>query len=651
MMLNNPQIPIKVLCNGETEPFENFYGAFGYGNTDFTYTAPYKRQYQYLASYHNHGRFMRIHNILTSHGEGDKYFLENNQDYGNPQHEGQSIPVVDYFYDKVVSRDETGTLMYNWEVVDRVYDIIVGANMKLIVEACYIPSALRSHPSAPSYDIANYREWHDLIRNFVSHLVDRYGIDEVRTWYFEVWNEPDNVSEWVARPEYFLALYDYFVDAVKSVDNKIKVGGPAVKQHFGDFGIGAISIFKAFMEHCSKGINYKSGVIGSPIDFISIHCKGGRPGFSKNPSTQIMFDSIAEYATILEDYPQYKDVEFFNDESDVVWSGNLGVKDESWLNFRNTHYFPGFVCKMVNQYITIVRKKLGLNLTIADSDNCHLHWERSLFSGNRSQFTPLFTYPSTDLLRKSIFNAYVLLGKLGPDMIPVESDSKEFGSKFGALATRSESSVVSVMLWNFEDGIEDDINERTIDLQLLDLPLSVPARLVHYRIDKHHSNVHQAWRDIERPSSPDLAQIEFLRSKEHLEMLEPIKDIPITKDYTLTVTLPMHSVSLVMIVPMGSKTLDTPTKLQATKEIGANDNEQVFLWWDPIYSEKLSHYKVYRREVDATEYVEISTDFQVDISVYVDASIQKNVSYEYVVAAVDYFENVSDQSSSVVVKV
>nr|WP_319472811.1 hypothetical protein [uncultured Sphaerochaeta sp.] len=649
MMPNNVEIPIEVFCSGKPEAFDNFYGAFGYGNTDFTYTAPYKRQYQYLSAYHNHGKYMRIHNILTSHGQGDKFFIEDGQNYGNPQHDGQPTPPEHYYYDKVVSRDESGALRYNWETVDQAYDVIVGSNMKLIVEACYIPSALRSHPSAPSYDLADYNEWHDFIFEFVTHLISRYGLEEVRTWYFEVWNEPDNVKEWVEKPAYFLALYDYFVAAVKGVDEKLKVGGPAVKQHFGSFGAGAITIFKAFMDHCSKGINYKNGMKGSPLDFISIHCKGGRPGFSRNPSTQTMFDSIKEYAEILEDYPEFKSLEFFNDESDVVWSGNLGVDNESWLNFRNTHYFPGFVCKMVNQYITIVRKELGLNLTIVDSDNCHLHWEKRLFSGNRSQFTPFFTYPSTDLLRKSIFNAYILLGKLGNEMIPVASATDEFGNKFGALATRSSSGVFSVMVWNFEDGIEDDINERTINLNFSDLNVPVSSKLVHYRIDKHHSNAHQVWAEMGKPKRPTLSQIEGLRSREHLEMLEPVKDIAKTTDLFLALDMPMHSISLVMIVPANGEVLDTPSMLEGSREIGGNGNEQVFLSWSPIKSDRFSYYEVYRREVGTEKYTKISTDYSVDISVYVDSTVQHQVSYEYVVTAVDYFGHTSNKSSSVVI--
>ena len=87
-------------------------------------------------------------------------------------------------------------------------------------------------------------------------------------------------------------------------------------------------------------MNYKSGRFGTRIDFISVHCKAGYPK-DTNPNTDVMFDWVKRYSALIKNYPEFNDVEFINDESDIVWDGNLGVWMKSWLNFRNTHYAPG----------------------------------------------------------------------------------------------------------------------------------------------------------------------------------------------------------------------------------------------------------------------------------------------------------------------
>lgn len=612
--------------------FNHFYRAVGYANVDFTYTAPFRKMYDHLSSFHNAPKYMRLHNILTAHGRGDYYLLQEGSDYGNPADQTAR-------FDKVVSLTDDGQLSFDWEVVDRVYDIFVEHNIKPIVETQHVPTCL-VNPDSLDYrhePPQNYQQWGEVIRAFTQHVVDRYGIDEVREWYFEIWNEPDNSAIFRDDPRYFMALYDYMENAIHSVDSTLKVGGPATKQ-----AEPAFDLFEAFLKHCASEPNYVTGEIGTRVDFISVHCKGGRPPEVFCPSTLVMFDSLRRYLDIIKQFPEYDGIEFVNDESDVVWRGNNGGKDFNWLNFRNTHYFAGFVCKMVNLYCDIVEDEYQANLTIVDSDNCHLQWERYLFSGNRSQFTPLLTYPSTDIIKKSVFNAYVLLSRLGDERLAVHSDVDGFGDKFGVLPTRADDTL-SLMIWNFEDGMEGNVNQREIDVQIDNLPFSGKYRLVHYRIDETHSTAYQAWIEQDRPSSPDAAQIKAIREQENLELYEPVHDITLNKATSISVDLPMHAISLILFVPVNGTAPAIPTWIKGIAENGHHGNRQNFLKWTPNEERDFLHYRLWRKADDG-DFELIADTPSLNTATYTDMDVQADLRYSYKVQAVNASGKTSDLS-------
>jgi xylan 1,4-beta-xylosidase len=420
----------------------------------------------------------------------------------------------------------------------------------------------------------------------------------------------------------------------------LKVGGPATKQ-----GEEAFEIYEAFLKHCSTEPNFVTGTIGTRADFISVHCKGGRPPFVTCPSTKVMFDSLRRYLDILKRYPQFEGVEFVNDESDIVWSGHAGIQHYNWMNFRNTHYFPGFVCKMVNLYCDIVEDEYGANLSIVDSDNCHLQWEPYLFSGNRSQFTPLTTYPSTDLIAKPAFNAYVLLSRLGNERLRSYSETLGFGEKFGVLPTRDNDSL-AVMVWNFEDGMEGDVNQREIEVKIDKIPFAGNYRLLHYRIDEQHSSAYAAWKSMGKPQQPTLEQIKALRAHEGLALFEPVRDTTLNGIFSITLDLPMHAVSLLMLVPLSTEQPATPQDFKATAEQGYNSNPQVFLKWLPNAEKDFSHYRLWRQH-NSGDPVTIADDAGLNTAVYTDMDVSADETYTYQVQAVNASGQASELSAAV----
>ena len=188
-----------------------------------------------------------------------------------------------------------GSIAYNWQYVDEVYDRLLSMGIKPFVELSFFPSAIAAKDSKTqmwyrnrvTVDRNNFGKWHDLIEAFTRHVVDRYGLEEVRTWYFEVWNEPNLYFPGFfdgTKSDYF-RLYKEAAQAIKSVDPSLRVGGPASSNFVTDTRFDGETYDK------NKSVFYPQDVIntkqwkgvwiedflafcakeGVPVDFISTH--------------------------------------------------------------------------------------------------------------------------------------------------------------------------------------------------------------------------------------------------------------------------------------------------------------------------------------------------------------------------------------------
>jgi xylan 1,4-beta-xylosidase len=138
-----------------------------------------------------------------------------------------------------------------------------------------MPFDLATYKTAPDQDYELYgwksppkdlNKWKNLIQAFVNHLYQRYG-KQIENWYFEVWNEPNIINYWLGSFEDYCQLYDYSVEAIKSINPNLKIGGPATNHSGQDF-------FNQFLQHITSGVNYANKQNGTQIDFISFHSKG-----------------------------------------------------------------------------------------------------------------------------------------------------------------------------------------------------------------------------------------------------------------------------------------------------------------------------------------------------------------------------------------
>ncbi|HAT10253.1 MAG TPA: hypothetical protein DCS97_06610 [Planctomycetes bacterium] len=161
---------------------------------------------------------------------------------------------------QVVLRQPDGSLAFQWRFVDQAYDALLAMGLKPFVELNPMPSALASGTQQMFWYKMNVTppkvmaEWDQLIEAFVRHLIDRYGSAEVRTWWFEVWNEPNLGCFWSGSKEDYFALYDASARAVKRVDPLLRIGGPASSKAYW---------LEDLIRHCDA--------TGTPLDFVSSH--------------------------------------------------------------------------------------------------------------------------------------------------------------------------------------------------------------------------------------------------------------------------------------------------------------------------------------------------------------------------------------------
>jgi len=156
--------------------------------------------------------------------------------------------------------DEQDQLLYSFFNADQIWDYLLSIGMKPFVELSFMPTALASGKTTAFNYQANVTQpkdntqWATLIHKLVSHWVDRYGLDEIRTWFFEVWNEPNLKAFWPGTQESYFEFYRCTANTIKQVDAKLQVGGPATAKD------GWIDDFLAYCER-----------VDAPLDFVSTH--------------------------------------------------------------------------------------------------------------------------------------------------------------------------------------------------------------------------------------------------------------------------------------------------------------------------------------------------------------------------------------------
>jgi xylan 1,4-beta-xylosidase len=198
---------------------------------------------------------------------------------------------------------------YNFTYLDLVFDDYLSLGLKPFVELGFMPEKLASGSQTIFYWKGNvtppsdYDKWEELVKTTVNHWIDRYGREEVITWPFEVWNEPNLPGFWKdADMEEYFHLYEVSVTAVKKCDPRIRIGGPAI------CGVDDERWLRCFMEYCSKN--------KVPLDFVTRHAYAtempeheGHYAYQSLRKPEVFMDELRESRRIIDSFSEYQGME------------------------------------------------------------------------------------------------------------------------------------------------------------------------------------------------------------------------------------------------------------------------------------------------------------------------------------------------------
>jgi xylan 1,4-beta-xylosidase len=382
-------------------------------------------------------------------------------------------------------------------------------------------------------------------------------VDEIETWYWELWNEPDLDYYWRGSIEEFNKLYDYTAAAVKSACPQARVGGPGTTNPRREARSG--EYLDKFLDHCANGSNAVTGETGTPLDFTSFHVKGG--GYRADPLhqkqsppsvQQILNDTQTGYE-IISQYPAFRDLECVLSEIDPDGWAAGGAWDNINLNFRNTEYYPSFVAASFDKVSRFARENQWVLRLLS--------WA-FMFVGERC-FEGTRTF-STQGIDKAILNLFRMYARMGTQEVLFTStgakDPLTYADKNGVgetpdisgFAALSGDHQLTVLVYNHHDDWDMQA-EHKIVLEIDNLPFaSDDLTLTHYRIDGSHSNAYAEWLRQNKPMYPAPGQREAIKARDGLELLEPPRKIVLYDGkIRLDFDLPVHGISLLLIAAKG----------------------------------------------------------------------------------------------------
>ena len=415
------------------------------------------------------------------------------------------------FHDEagLYDEDKDGKPVYNFSYVDQIYDGLLENHVRPFIELSFTPKKLASdsnalHPFWYKQNVSppkDWNKWEQLIENFTRHLVDRYGIDEVAQWYFEVWNEP-NIDFWAGVPKEttYYELYDRAARAIKRVSPSLRVGGPATAQ---------AAWVDRFLAHCKEK--------NVPVDFASTHVYGNDKAEDVFGTHEQISRNQMVCRAVKKVHDQIAASPYPN--TPLIWSEfNASYMNEPAVT--DTAFIGPWMADTIRQCD-------GLTAMMS-------YWTFSdVFEEQGVVKTPFyggFGLLAERSISKPAFNDFALLHQLGDTRLDVNSDS--------VLATRRKDGSLAIAVWNLFLP-EEAGSPKTVTLHFKGLSSAPSARITI--VDKERGSPLPAWEKMGRAAFPTLAQIEALRKAAAL----PAAQTQSLKSGSLTLTLQPQALALI----------------------------------------------------------------------------------------------------------
>jgi xylan 1,4-beta-xylosidase len=528
-------------------PLRPIYRFFGADEPNYAYLPDGKRLLSEIGRLGPAHAYFRTHNLMVT---------------------GDGTPALKWGSTNMYTEDAEGNPVYDWTIVDRIFDAYLASGVKPYVQIGFMPEALSTHPepyqhqwrpgdpyrdifTGWSYPPKDYHRWRELVYRWVRHCVERYGRAEVEQWYWQVWNEANPADGyWRGTPEEFRKLHDYAIDGVRRALPTARVGGPDTAGPGGWW-------MREFLDHVLYGTNHATGQVGTPLDFVSFHAKGAPTILDGQVRMGIAHQlrDVDEGFTIIASYPRLRSVPVVIGECDPDGCAACSAAVYPENGYRNTALYASYTAASFAR-IHQLADRHGVSLEGA------LSWafefeDQPIFAGFRALAT-------TGGITLPVFNVFRMFGRMSGQRLRVASNGEvpldelvAHGVRGGRPDVTALAAVgsdrLSILVWHYHDddrpGPDAAVTCTVRNLPVRDGELAV----AEHRVDARHSNAHTAWLELGSPPQPTAEQLAQLRQAGQLQALDRPRSLAV-RDGTATITLrlPRQGVSLLTLSIAGS---------------------------------------------------------------------------------------------------
>ena len=465
---------------------------------------------------------------------------------------GDGTPALKWGSTNAYTEDAQGRAVYDWKIVDAIFDTYLTRGVKPYAQIGFMPQALSIKPepyrhhwtSKAKYDEIytgwayppkDYAKWEELVFQWVKHCVEKYGRAEVENWYWETWNEP-NIGYWRGTRDEFYILHDRAIRAVRRALPTARVGGPDVAGGAGGKFLGE------FLTHCLQA--------GTPVDFISFHAKG-QPRFEDGHVVMGIANQLRDIDSafaVVASFPELKNKPLVIGESDP---DGCAACQGPQLGYRNGTMYSSYTAASFARKYELAEKH-GVNLEGA------LTWafefeDQPLFAG--------FRVLASGGLDLPVMNVFRMFSQMSGKRLAVGSDAAislesilQNGVRdkpdVSALASLGDNRLM-VLAWHYHDAdVPGPAAEISLSLERLP-PAAASARVRRFVIDRDHSNVFSAWQKMGTPAQPTAEQFAALEESAQLTEVKLLNGLSILATHSLrgrlNFTLDRQAVTLLVL--------------------------------------------------------------------------------------------------------
>lgn len=537
-------VSININFNRKIGDMKPIWAFWGYDEPNYTYMKDGKKLLSEIAALSPVPVYVRAHSLLVT-GEGT---------YG-----------LKWGSTNAYTEDKNGNPVYDWTIIDKIFDTYIERGMKPIAQIGFMPEALSVKPEpyrhywkpGASYDDIytgwayppkDYKKWAELVYQWVRHSVERYGKKEVESWYWELWNEP-NIGYWRGTIDEYIKLYDYTADAVKRALPTARIGGPETTGPGWDK---AENYLRTFLDHVISGTNYVTGKPGSPLDFITFHAKGSPKlvdGIVQmNMGTQLR--DIDKGFEVVASYPELKKLPIIIGESDPEGCAACSEADYPQNAYRNGTMYASYTAAAFARKYELADHH-GINLLGAVTWGFEFE-NQPWFAGFRDM--------ATNGVDKPVLNVFRMFGMMEGNRVEVRQNNLAYNylkvrdesvrgknSDINAIAAKGKNSA-TVMVWNYHDNNDLNVPDSPVIINLEGIPAN-KVMLNHYRIDQEFSNSYTVWKKMGSPQNPSPEQIAELVKAGQLKLFTSPEWVKMVDGKTnIKMNLPRQGVSFLQFI-------------------------------------------------------------------------------------------------------